>query len=98
MQITLLARMGASRRISASDQLRPVNVGVPNGCSAISLAVSPSIATKATPSGLATRPRRMVGVYPARFTSPNAPDRSARDPGEVRLPLVGQLHGGVRWV
>src|SRR6201996_8528179 len=63
MQTTLLARIGASRRTSASGQERPVKVGVPNGCSAISRAVisscSPSMETNATPSGLAIRPRRI---------------------------------------
>ena len=39
MQTTLLARIGASSRTSASGQLRPVNVGLPNGCSAISFAM-----------------------------------------------------------
>src|SRR5947209_6075670 len=55
--------MGASSRTSASGQERPVKVGVPNGCSAISRTVmsscSPSMDTNATPSGLAIRPRRI---------------------------------------
>src|ERR1700743_1558946 len=66
MQTTLLASIGASSRTSATGQARPVEFGVPNGCSAISRAVivpgspdSPSMLTKATPSGLAIRPRRI---------------------------------------
>src|ERR1700743_3496838 len=63
MHTTLLARIGASNRTSASGQDRPVKVGVPNGCSAISRTVmssdSPSMETNATPSGLAIRPRRI---------------------------------------
>src|ERR1700761_9353775 len=66
MQTTLLANIGASSRTSASGQERPVKVGVPKGCSAISRAVippgssgSPSMVTNATQSGLAIRPRRI---------------------------------------
>src|ERR1700728_4816307 len=63
MQTTLLARIGASNRTSSKGHARPVKVGVPNGCSAISRAVissgSPSKVTNATPSGLAIRPRRI---------------------------------------
>src|SRR5215212_4657942 len=63
MQTTLVAKIGASSRTSASGHCRPVKLGVPKGCSAISRAISspdcPSMLTKATPSGLAIRPRRI---------------------------------------
>src|ERR1700753_3772102 len=66
MQTTLPASIGASNRTSARGQERPVKFGVPNGCSAISRtnipsgsSSSPSMLTKATPSGLAIRPRRI---------------------------------------
>src|SRR6202034_4715733 len=81
MQTTLLARIGASNRTSSKGHARPVKVGVPNGCSAISRAVissgSPSKVTNATPSGLAIRPRRirLSLVAVASAAKPGAADR-----------------------
>src|SRR4051812_29078464 len=84
MHTTLLARIGANRQTSASGQLRPEKVGVPKGCSAISRAdsrpVSPSMLTKATPSGLAIRPKRIRPAYPGLTCTVNADGISPKYP------------------
>src|SRR5699024_7500162 len=71
-------RIGASRRTSASGQSRPVNSGVPKGCSEISAQVSedgsdmsPRTSTKANPCGWAIRARRI----PAILGGPQVPQR-----------------------
>src|SRR5690242_21916959 len=96
MQTTLLARIGASRRTSASGHCRPVKLGDPNGCSAISLAtasagssVGPSMLTKATPSGLAIRPRRMVFSLVA--VTPAAGARHLSQHLELQFSILRQL-------
>src|ERR1700744_1237288 len=101
MQTTLLASIGASSRTSATGQDRPVKFGVPNGCSAISRAVivpgspdSPSMLTKATPSGLAIRPRRIYLslVAVASAAQPGAAGRHRR----VEIPHADDP--GVQWL
>src|SRR5579875_3610555 len=78
----LLASIGDSIRTSASGQDRPVKLGLPKGCSAISRAVSPSgsspapsMLTKATPSGLAILPRRIRDSLARRRCAPNGARR-----------------------
>ena len=69
MQTTLLARIGASSRTSASGHCRPVKVGCAERVLGdfprdrlVGSSGGPSMLTKATPSGLAIRPRRMVSA------------------------------------
>src|SRR6185312_8922944 len=78
MHTTLVGRIGASSRTSASGQVRPVKVGSPNGCSAISAQMSP-------PSG---SPPAVVGDCRAANETPSAWVIRARRTGADPIPTA----------
>src|SRR6185312_8321730 len=87
MHTTLVGRIGASSRTSASGQVRPVKVGSPNGCSAISAQMSP-------PSG---SPPAVVGDCRAANETPSAWVIRARRTGADPIPsAVSRLARGGR--
>src|SRR5918998_2654096 len=99
MHTTLVGRIGASSRTSASGQVRPVKVGSPKGFSAISAQTSPASgsppavvgdcrAANETPSAWAIRARRTAA-------DPIPRPRSRRARGH-RLLLVDPLPALVR--